>query len=390
MHHRRLALEWLEERTLLSLAPSLVDLPPGADTGLYDDDNLTNVAEPTLEITSAQPGDAIFVYRDGARLGLARQIDGARYAYTLRPGQLQEGENTITARCFDGFEESEDSPPLVVTLDTTGPRVVATGPDAPVDLKTDVLDSVTVTFNEAIQFGPDGSGSSWLEDIGIRGPNGKISPTGITDLGENEYEIAFAAQTDRGTYMVSVRPEVADLAGNLMDQDEDGQQAEPADDEFKFGADAIDAEVIFTADNSIGPGNTIFDGRDVLVNGATVTIDGPHRFNSLHLIDGARITYSGEIDTDDAFAVYVNETRTTPGLVGSYVDQSLRDYLPQDDWRESQNVAGTRTDPRIRFTGNGWGSRTEVGLTGGTDDDWENFSVQWDGWIDVFDVDDKE
>ena len=35
------------------------------------------------------------------------------------------------------------------------------------------------------------------------------------------------------------------------------------------------------------------------------------------------------------FHLWTTESRTTPGLEGSYVDQSLRDYTPQDDWRFS-------------------------------------------------------
>jgi hypothetical protein len=74
---------------------------------------------------------------------------------------------------------------------------------------------------------------------------------------------------------------------------------------------------------------------------------------------------------------------TTQGLVGSYVDRSLRSVASQDDWRTTQAVAGTRTDPVLSFPNDGWGPRSSVNLTRGTDDNWDEFSVQWDGYLRV-------
>ena len=83
------------------------------------------------------------------------------------------------------------------------------------------------------------------------------------------------------------------------------------------------------------------------------------------------------------FRLFTDNSLTVPGLVGSYVDDSLRFYSPQDDWRISQTIAGTRIDPEIEFLSNSWGVRAEVGLTGGTDANWDDFSVQWDGYLQV-------
>ncbi len=72
-----------------------------------------------------------------------------------------------------------------------------------------------------------------------------------------------------------------------------------------------------------------------------------------------------------------------PGLVASFVDQSLRGRPDQDDWRTTQAIAGTRVDRVLHFPQNGWGSRATVGLTKGTDADWQDFSVQWDGYVTI-------
>jgi len=74
---------------------------------------------------------------------------------------------------------------------------------------------------------------------------------------------------------------------------------------------------------------------------------------------------------------------TVPGLTGSYVDETLSGVAEDNDWRLTQAIAGTRLDAVVEFLSDGWGAREEVGLTGGTDADWDAFSVQWDGYLHV-------
>lgn len=83
------------------------------------------------------------------------------------------------------------------------------------------------------------------------------------------------------------------------------------------------------------------------------------------------------------FTLFTDSTLSTSGLVGSYVDKNLREYSNQDDWRETQKIAGTRVDTAIDFDTNNWGTRSKVNLTGGTDENWDLFSVQWDGYLKV-------
>jgi hypothetical protein len=73
---------------------------------------------------------------------------------------------------------------------------------------------------------------------------------------------------------------------------------------------------------------------------------------------------------------------TLLSVTGSYVDMYLG-AIDQPDWRTSQSIAGTRTDALISFYTTNWGSRASVGLTGGADTNWQNFSVQWDGTVTV-------
>lgn len=81
--------------------------------------------------------------------------------------------------------------------------------------------------------------------------------------------------------------------------------------------------------------------------------------------------------------LYQDASLTARGLIGSYVDRNLKEVVDTADWRVSQAVAGTRADSPVEFLTNGWGSRSAVGLTSGSDADWEQFSVQWDGFLKV-------
>ncbi|MFO0871055.1 MAG: PA14 domain-containing protein, partial [Pirellulales bacterium] len=83
--------------------------------------------------------------------------------------------------------------------------------------------------------------------------------------------------------------------------------------------------------------------------------------------------------------VYLSTTAdfSTHGLIGSYVNQSLRGVANQDDWRITQAIAGTRTDPVVTFNHAHWGNAATVHLTHVSNGDWEDFSVQWDGFVRV-------
>ncbi len=149
-----------------------------------------------------------------------------------------------------------------------------------------------------------------------------------------------------------------------------------------------------TADDTFQPLDAVYDSI-AMTRRAPLTLytrgipdSGMYRIEG-RVTDGAGYTVnlSEEVavtGTVPAAVLYQDAAGTQPGLVGSYVDASLRDVAAVEDWRETQTIAGTRVDESITFVNQGdFGSREEVGVTGGTDDNWDNFSVQWDGYIAV-------
>ncbi len=110
--------------------------------------------------------------------------------------------------------------------DRTGPSVIST--DA-VGTVTGPIDRITLSFNESIQ-----PGSFTLEDIAIlEGPDGAITATAVNPLAAGEFEVTFEPQNTPGVYRLRVGPDVADVGGNLMDQDGDGVPAETSEDQFE-------------------------------------------------------------------------------------------------------------------------------------------------------------
>ena len=209
--------------------PLSIDLQAGSDSGVSSDDNLTNIATPVIDIVAAREGDTINVYREEILLGQAELVEGVLYQYIFADGQLLEGSNIISARSYDGVEESVDSTALEIELDISGPRIIDHMPRGAVNINSVTLDSVIITFNEEIYFDPV-DGSFTLDDITIDGPENEIILSDLIALGNDEYEISFPQQTSLGIYTVSVGPEIADLAGNLMDQDQDGEGGEEEED----------------------------------------------------------------------------------------------------------------------------------------------------------------
>ncbi|MEO8428922.1 MAG: PA14 domain-containing protein, partial [Verrucomicrobiota bacterium] len=134
------------------------------------------------------------------------------------------------------------------------------------------------------------------------------------------------------------------------------------------------------ADSDVGPFTLAEDGVYSLVlngNGATT---GDYRFR---LIDVEQPP-AKPLTLDTTIGVgLVFVPASALNLTGSYVNKSLRDYAAKDDWRTSQTIAGTRSDTNLNFPSDGWGQRGPVGITGGTDVNWQNFSVQWDGQITI-------
>lgn len=120
-------------------------------------------------------------------------------------------------------EMPDDQYAATLYFDETGPRVFLTEPEARASAP---LDHITFHFTEAID-----ANTFTLDDVtAFTGPGGDrlAQLTGLV-VGESHATVFFAQQTASGQYTMTIGPDVADAAGNLMDQDEDDTPGQATD-----------------------------------------------------------------------------------------------------------------------------------------------------------------
>jgi len=111
--------------------------------------------------------------------------------------------------------------------DTSGPRVVGLDPETTFES----FDSLRITFNEPVDLS-----TISLADIGLfDGPSAPVVPTDlspVTGSGGRQFVLSFATQIEPGSYVIEIGPNLADLSGNLMNQDADDLNGENPQDVF--------------------------------------------------------------------------------------------------------------------------------------------------------------
>ncbi|MFO1499875.1 MAG: Ig-like domain-containing protein, partial [Verrucomicrobiota bacterium] len=114
--------------------------------------------------------------------------------------QNQNGTNGEPADVYTGSFEIARKPLRVIAQD-------------PANRLLGVLDHLDLTFSA-----PIAAPTVTVDDFRLRGPNGLVVPTGVSQLGPDKFRVAFERTTSEGDYEVQVGPDITDLAGNLMDQ----------------------------------------------------------------------------------------------------------------------------------------------------------------------------
>jgi hypothetical protein len=79
--------------------------------------------------------------------------------------------------------------------------------------------------------------------------------------------------------------------------------------------------------------------------------------------------------------LWVDREKKTPGLEGTYFDGKLSNHSGKDLKLVGEGVS--RVDEGISFEPRGWGSRRKMRISGGERSRWKDFTVQWDGWVEL-------
>ncbi len=142
-----------------------------------------------------------------------------------------------------------------------GPRIVellpAGEPDAP-------FDRIEIQFDAPIQ-----ESSFTLSDVVMLGPSGEITPSAVSQLSPDRFELVANGATGLEHYLLSIGPDVVDTVGRLMDQDDDDVAGETVEDIYQANLYASEGEITESDHDS--------DGRALIVHATTLTIDGSHR-----------------------------------------------------------------------------------------------------------------
>jgi serine protease len=119
--------------------------------------------------------------------------------------------------------------------DIQGPYIVNSTPTGDV---TGAMSHLRVTFSETI----DPASFTADDVVFFSGPHGSVPVTGVVAVGganNRQFDITFASQTALGSYSFMVGPNIADLAGNTMDQNRDGLKGQGPADAFTAGFNIV-------------------------------------------------------------------------------------------------------------------------------------------------------
>ncbi len=156
------------------------------------------------------------------RISFAPQTLTGNYAFTVGPNISDRGGQRLD-QDGDGIsgEPVEDQYSGGFTIDNVGPRVTVQTPSGNL---TGAFNSITIDFSEPIL-----ASSLAPTDVVFLAPGGEAVATTLTRVNATQYRISFARQVTVGDYKLAVGPQVTDLVGNVMDQDNDGTFGETSD-----------------------------------------------------------------------------------------------------------------------------------------------------------------
>ncbi|MCP5525484.1 MAG: putative Ig domain-containing protein [Verrucomicrobiales bacterium] len=315
-------------------------LTAASDTGQSATDHLTAAPAPTVEVTINKRGAIEIDWQaDGVVDETVAGLAAGTHPF-VSPA-VADGAHPVAV----GFLPARGIPvgtSLEFTVDTRGARVVGLSPD-PADPLVGVLSSFETAFDSAID-----PSSFAVNDVQLSGPGGVAPATSVEVLGADRFRVRFPEQRLNGPLTVVVGPGIADLAGNAMDQDGDGEPGETEDDGFRA---TYTVSLPDLAVSRIQAPPTAVAGESVTVEwtlgnvGATAALaswrsrlflsDGPDGSNA------RRLTVMSVSEALPAGATLVLTTRVSlpTGLAGTFhigVAADIDDAVPETD--ESNNT----------------------------------------------------
>jgi GEVED domain-containing protein/Big-like domain-containing protein len=218
---------------------SVPDLNPASDTGLYNNDDITQAVNPQFDGTASDPmsgGYASGVWRvrvdsDDGKSGW----DAAAPFYSVTLATLAEGSRTVTAIGYDVAGNFTATGALALEADRSGPQITAFGLSSTwsswglgvVDhtvwttgrtertAACSNIDQLVVDFDEAV--------IAVSGDMSLVGASvGAVAFSGMTGSGTAQCTWTTTDYLDDDRYDLTVYDNIEDLAGNALDGEPHG------------------------------------------------------------------------------------------------------------------------------------------------------------------------
>jgi hypothetical protein len=208
--------------TVRFVAPAVTaGLAAGSDTGRFANDNLTTRPAPEVAVTINKRGALEVDWEADGGVDVT-QPGLAAGTHLVASPEVAPGEHPVRVR-FTPLRGEPVETAFTFTVDTRGPRVTEIVP-APGASLAAVWRFFDVTFDDAVD-----PGSFTVADVTLTGPAGAVTPTDIQPLSDHQFRVRLPGARVNGAYALALGPAIADVAGNLMDQNGNGTPGEPAD-----------------------------------------------------------------------------------------------------------------------------------------------------------------
>jgi hypothetical protein len=195
------------------------NLDAASDSGASNSDVLTNDSTPTFDVQVNQAG-VIGIDFEGNGAFTANLSVAAAGTYQLTSPRLADGSYVATVT-FNAVTGILGQGAARYSIDTAGSHVSAMNPSG---VTGSSFSELTVTYTEPMDLNTFKAAS-----VTLTGPGGSISVNNPVSVFGNTYAILFPTQASPGTYTLSIAPGVSDLAGNHLDQNQNGTNGEAGD-----------------------------------------------------------------------------------------------------------------------------------------------------------------
>ena len=236
-------------------------------------------------------------------------------------------------------------------IDHTAPQITG---HTPLDQRAP-LNRIVFTVSETV----DPASVSAADVLSFTGPTGndlRGQITGVTATG-NLVTVLFNNQFAAGTYLLSIGPDVRDLAGNLLDQDGDGIAGEPVDDVYSASVVLSDIDLVVDSVDlppSLVAGSPALFSWTVRNAGTGAAQVGSEWYDRVQLIGpGGQVQNLGDIFHSSSSPLAVGDSYgvvvllqlplTNASVAGNYRVQVITDiYGQQTELNNNNNTLATQ------------------------------------------------